>query len=145
MISIGRISDAGTRFDENWLVVRSLKNGVPSSAKQVASLSPSKDLFYRYLDVKKAGKFDQGWFQSEYIPVFLREIKDNREARTLLNRLCQVSVSKDILLACFCPDEALCHRSILAGLLLGAGAKIKCSNEYAQYFRMYRDMSSGVI
>lgn len=144
MIYIGRISDAGACFDESWLVVRSLKGGAPSRAKQVAALSPSKDLFYRYLDAKKAGKFNQSWFQAEYIPVFLHEIMENREARMLLNRLYRDGFSKNILLACFCPNEALCHRSILAGLLLGAGAKIKYSSEYAQYFRMYRDMSSGV-
>lgn len=139
MLHLGRISDISRDYDENWLIVRSVKQ-VPRNAVQVSALSPSTSLFYKYLDAKKAGRFDGAWFQSVYVPTFLREVIANQDARSLLNRLYAESRRKSILLACFCPNEALCHRSIVAGLLLGAGADIDCDPSYRKYFDLYKSM-----
>ena len=49
-------------FDEVWACVRSLKSHDPR-LKQVADLSPSRDLFLHYLSAKKAGKFDRMWVE----------------------------------------------------------------------------------
>lgn len=77
------------------------------------------------------------------MPAFLRQMVADQEAQRLLNQLYRSSFSKDILLACFCPNESLCHRSILASLLLGAGAQIDCKQEYARYYKMYANIASG--
>lgn len=139
MLHLGRISDISRDYDENWLIVRSVKQ-VPRNAVQVSALSPSTSLFYKYLDAKKAGRFDGAWFQSVYVPTFLREVIANQDARNLLNQLYAESRRKSILLACFCPNESLCHRSIVAGLLLGAGADIDCDPSYRKYFDLYKSM-----
>lgn len=45
-------------------------------------------------------------------------------------------------LACFCGDETLCHRSIVAGLLQGAGADVRLASgaDYSRYFEAFRAM-----
>lgn len=140
MIKIGRISDIGTDFDENLLIVRSAKN-IPKHAVWEPLLSPSKQLFHSYLEAKKAGWFDENWFQQNYVPQFLHEMASSHAARDLLNRLYVDSRSRNILLACYCTDEKLCHRSILAGMLLGAGASIECIADYRKYWDMFRQIT----
>ena len=142
MIKIGRISDISTDFDENWLVVRSLK-AVPPHALHEPRLSPSRRLFHSYLDAKAEGKVDAEWFQRVYVSAFLRELASDRANMLLLDQLYRDSFTKDILLACFCADEALCHRSILAGLLAGVGADIDCGAGYLKYFGMLQETLSG--
>ena len=53
-----------------------------------------------------------------------------------LEKLCEISRHKDIFLACYCAVEALCHRSIIAGILLGMGAQIKTDDSYIKYFEL---------
>jgi len=143
VIRLGRISDVGKRpNEESWLIVRSLKQ-CPTGAIHVPLLSPSRGLFYKYLDAKKAGQYDQNWFQENYVTRFLREITSNMESRKLLDRLYHESKDRDFLLACFCADETTCHRSIVGGLLLGAGAAIECKPEYAAYYTMFQKLMSS--
>ncbi len=142
MIKIGHISDVSTDYDENWLVVRSLR-AVPPHAIQEPRLSPSRLLLYKYLDAKSEGKFNGEWFQQVYVRAFLSELFSDRANMELMDRLYRDSFTKNILLACFCADEALCHRSILAGLLAGVGARIECDAGYLKYYRMFQDMVSG--
>ncbi len=139
MIKIGRILDASTDYDENWMVVRALKT-VPPHAIHEPRLSPSRQLFYRYLDAKSEGRFNAEWFQQVYVRAFLRELFSDRANMELMDRLYRDSFTKNILLACFCADEALCHRSILAGLLAGVGARIECDAGYLKYYGMFQDM-----
>ena len=75
----------------------------------------------------------QKWFWAAVTPAVL----------LLLDQLYRDSFTKDILLACFCADEALCHRSILAGLLAGVGADIDCGAGYLKYFGMLQETLSG--
>ena len=90
--------------------------------------------------LKNAGKWHEGTFREIYVPKFIREIRYSQEAADMLNLL----VKKDreganIALACFCPDEALCHRSIIAGLLQGAHCNVatETGNDYSYYHLMY--------
>ena len=125
-------------FDEIWACVRSLKSHDPR-LKQVADLSPSRDLFFHYLSAKKAGKFDRIWFEEHYIPQFIFEMH-SPAARELLNTLYKADkCGKRICLVCFCEDEGLCHRSILAGLLQGVGCDVHgVKSDYSDYYRVYR-------
>lgn len=137
MITIGRISDIDAQlYDENWLIVRSLKS-LPAGAVHRPELSPSRSLFFKYLDVKKIGQFNEPWFQQVYVPTFLKELIQDRQNFLLLDQLYRDSFTKNILLACFCTDETLCHRSIVAGLLAGAGAQITCNPAYKTYYGMF--------
>jgi len=143
MIRLGRINDVGKRpGEECWLIVRSLKQ-CPTGAIHVPVLSPSRELFYKYLNAKKAGQYNQNWFQENYVPRFLHEMWSSMESRKLLDQLYHESKNRDFLLACFCVDEATCHRSIVGGLLLGAGAAIECKPEYAKYYTMFQSLMSS--
>lgn len=136
MIYIGTIRDISNKYHENWLIVRSAKS-VPKYSKQITDLSPSVSLFQSYLHSKKNGLWNKTWFLDNYVPQFLHEIKHNPNAISLLGELYQDSFTKDIILCCYCPDETLCHRSIIAGLLLGADANISCNKNYISYWHKF--------
>lgn len=140
MIKIDNVRNVNLHSDaENLLIVRSLKNTI-KNARQEALLSPSSQLFYDYLAWKNAGEWDEKCFLEQYVPRFLAELKENTEAIALLNKLYTDSFNKNIVLYCFCPNERLCHRSIVAGLLLGAGANISCDNAYRKYWEMWQNL-----
>lgn len=126
-------------FDEIWACVRSLKGQHPGII-QVADLSPSTELFISYLSAKNAGKFDQQWFQNHYVPTFLQQMKECKNSRDLLNNLYKADrAGKRIALLCFCQDEELCHRSILAGLLQGVNCDVHgVHHDYSRYYDQYR-------
>ena len=48
-------------------------------------------------------------------------------ARRLLALLAALSQQTDFAIGCYCPDEARCHRSLLATLLREHGAEIRAS------------------
>lgn len=140
MIYIRRISEvAKNQFDETLAIVRSMKNK-SEWIRQEALLSPSKDLFFKYLDLSKRGEWNENAFQNIYVPQFLRELKSNKDAVDLLNSVYRNGRNKNIALCCFCIDENLCHRSIIAGLLQGAGAKVDAKDDYSRYFDMYKKL-----
>jgi len=125
-----------TDYNEVWAIVRSLKN--PGNMKHVPALSPSWNLFKTYLGLRDAGKWNAESFRDVYMTVFLREMRSSavRDKLTELIRLDRQG--KRICLACFCPDETLCHRSIVAGILQYAGIPVNgVKDNYSQYGRMW--------
>lgn len=108
--------------DEVWAIVRSLK--YPGRLKQVAELSPSWDLFKKYLALREDGRWNEESFKNVYVPVFLKEMQ-NAAARKKMAELTALDrQGKRICLACFCPDETMCHRSIIAGILQHSGIQV---------------------
>lgn len=126
--------------DEIWLIVRSLKHQV-KDARQVKVLSPSSELFSKYLQLKNAGEWSEKTFKDVYVPMFLAQMRE-RGARDALNYLYrQDKAGKTVCLACFCPDERLCHRSIVAGLLQGCGCNVRTDTgeSFAEYFAQFQN------
>lgn len=141
MITIVSIKDADYRkYDEVWAIVRSLKKP-DEHWKHVPELSPSWDLFKAYLSLKEQSKWSNETFKSIYVPQFLREMR-SQAARDKLNELYKLDKQgKNICLFCFCPDESLCHRSIIAGLLQGVNANVTgVKNDYSDYFTSYNTL-----
>ena len=146
MISFGSVRDVNEmEFDEVWYIVRSLKiNLKESNAHWVPELSPSRELFYKYLDASKAGVYDNKWFSENYVPQFLHEMR-NADSMRKLNELYKLGKSKNILCVCFCEDENLCHRSIVSGLLQGAYSAmddavfVESSIDRSFYYEMYKN------
>lgn len=137
MITVANIRNINyADYDEVWAIVRSLKN--PGKMMQVPELSPSWSLFKKYLSLRDAGKWNKAAFRDVYVPAFLQEMR-NADARKKLTEIIELDrQGKRICLACFCPDETLCHRSIVAGILQYAGITIHgVKNDYAQYGRMW--------
>ena len=109
-------------YDEVWAIVRSLKN--PGRMKQVAELSPSWELFKEYLSLRDAGRWNTASFQDIYVPAFLQEMSNAAARRKLAELIASDRQGKHICLACFCLDETLCHRSIIAGILQHSGIQV---------------------
>ena len=123
MIQIGDFAhiDDYKNIDEVWMIVRSLKATPQCDAPiivHVPQLSPSQELFHKYLSIKNAGNWNRETFQKEYVPVFLEEMK-SKEAVSKMNLLLEKGKHKNILLLCYCSEEDMCHRSIVFGLLQG--------------------------
>jgi len=139
MIAIRNIRDVNKeKFDQVWLIVRSAKT-VPDGMRHVSELSPSWDLFAKYRQLKKDGHWDAQTFQAIYVPQFLREMHA-LDARRRLNELWVLDrQGKRIALCCYCPDERLCHRSIVVGLLSGVGCGITTltGRNYKGYYEQY--------
>lgn len=139
MIYIGNIREVDRgNFDQTWAIVRSLKSRA-DGITQVQVLSPSWNLFGKYQNLKKQGRWSADTFKGVYVPQFLREMK-SEAACAKLNELYTASkAGQRIALLCFCPDERLCHRSIIAGLLQGVGAEVKLNSgaDYTEYYRQF--------
>lgn len=138
MIYIDRITNICTPdYDEVWWIVHS-PDCLPQKEKLVQSLAPSRELFLKYREAFHAGQFGSEFFQTIYVPQFITELSKNKEAEANLDYLCRESSRKNIVLGCYCEDEALCHRSIIAGILLGMGAEIQTNQEYRKYYKMFQ-------
>lgn len=142
MVTILRISEVNYNdYDEVWAIVRSLKYGNPR-IRHVPELSPSWSLFKTYMRLREEGKWNEEVFRTIYVPQFLKEMR-GKEQQKLMNEL--FSTSKSICLVCFCEEEWLCHRSIIGGMLQGAGAVVKSLHrDYSYYFDWYKNGVPGV-
>ena len=132
---------------EIWCITRSDSftkkyDSYTSNVLWVPELSPSWDLFNKYRALVKNGTWNKESFAEVYVPQFLNEIKNSSEARHTLNELYKVSKTReDIVLCCFCGDEELCHRSIVAGLLQGVGVTVKgVKTDYSKCYDMYKEV-----
>lgn len=138
MIHIAQIQNICTaEYDEVWWIVCSPDNP-PKEEKLVQSLAPTPELFRKYREAFHAGRFNEKFFQNEYVPQFLKELSQNTESGKALEYLHEKSRIKNIVLGCYCENEKLCHRSIIAGVLLGMGAQIEADLEYLHYYEQYQ-------
>ncbi len=128
-------------FDEVWAIVRSMRS-CPAWMQQVPELSPKLDLFFAYRQLTNEGAWNQAAFQNMYVPRFLQGLADDRQATAeKLNYLWkQDKAGRKIALVCFCSDEMTCHRSIIAGMLQGAGCNVMTDTgcDLSFYFKEYQ-------
>jgi uncharacterized protein YeaO (DUF488 family) len=138
MIKTGQIGDEQLpKSFEKWAVVRSPQD-LSNEYTLIQALAPSLQLFKKYREAYHQGRFDSDFFQNEYVPQFIQELSS--EAESLLFELVKASKEKDVILCCYCEDVYLCHRSILAGILLGLGADIETERDFLKYYTMYQKM-----
>lgn len=146
MVTICQMSQIkyGT-YDEVWAIVRSLKYSEPrvrNIIRHVPELSPSWGLFKKYLRLREEGNWNEETFRTQYVPQFLREMR-GKEQQRLLNEL--FMMNKHICLVCFCSEEELCHRSIIGGMLQGAGLDVKgLTRDYSFYFDWWKNGVPGI-
>lgn len=133
MVTITNIRNINyAAHDEVWAIVCSLK--YPGKMKHVPELSPSWSLFKQYLTLRDEGKWDNDKFKNIYVPVFLQEMQTATARRKITEIIEMDKQGKRICLACFCPDEKMCHRSIIAGILQYAGITVQgVNNDYSFY------------
>lgn len=144
MIYLGNVwTTVPGEYDEVWVICRSVQelSGMFNTHKNVIhvpELAPSDRLFKHYRSLVHAGEWDKKHFEECYVPEFMENLQNSNHAHLLLQSLVSLSYEKKILLSCFCAEELehMCHRSIVAGILINMGAKVVCSDEYAKY-RLY--------
>ena len=139
-------------YDEVWIIMRSIRS-VDASLKyalnaiQVDELSPSQQLFGWYRNEKEHFRWDEETFKNSYVPRFLHEMHSD-SSKKVLNRLYSLSNARKICICCSCTTEKICHRSIIGGLLAGAGAVVlneygtDMQDKYGQYYHMWKDLSN---
>ena len=136
-------------YDRAYFIVRS--NNLSSASLRALKLepyrvlSPSKELFHQYLDLKAKKNWNQKTFNEEYLPVFIREMvigcqEENADQKTnALNEIYRrVKTGETVALVCYCKN--LCHRYIVGGLLQGVGLDVVLDDEsvdISQYYSMY--------
>lgn len=141
MIYLRNIREIGREpFDQVWLVVRSLgtASGLLSQSHivHVPELSPEWPLFFSYRRWAKNGEWNLDTFRNRYVPVFLEGAKKFGFQKAW-ERLKEEGATKDICLACFCPDEALCHRSILGAMACKEGIPVEDPVQMEAYAKRY--------
>ena len=134
MIVVGNIKNVNVfEYDVVWACVRSMRHS-KQGVTQVAELSPSWELFSEYRKLARAGNWNKETFTKVYVPKFLEEMK-SKSARDRLNQLWKLDKrGYKVFIGCFCDDEELCHRSILAGLLQGVGSDVHAKREYKEFY-----------
>ena len=124
-------------------IVRSMTYPI-AGVEQLDVLSPSKNLFFWYRDMAKRSMWNRDAFDGEYVSRFLEEIRSSQSARRALTDLwIRSRDGEHIVLGCYCADETMCHRSIIAGLLSGTGAEVRTEtgNDYSIYYEQYHSIS----
>ena len=137
-------------IDEVWVIVRSYKQKLKDIAGtpilHVPELSPSPELFQVYLSLKNRNQWDAEAFKNTYVPRFLHEMLDETARHWLTQLVNATKNGKRTLLLCYCQEEALCHRSIVKGLLQGRGvacgvvSETQIDYDYSFYYERYWDM-----
>lgn len=137
-------------IDEIWCIVQSFKRMPPYHGpvviRHIPQLSPSPSLLGSYLQWKKEGKWNEDTFQKEYVPRFLTEMSET-VPKLMLERLYLEGQNKNILCACYCTKEEICHRSIILWILQGMAMERQermrmegedfTLDDYSDYFWQY--------
>lgn len=111
----------------------------PSDAILVCPELASDDAMMAFkVDAKAQKAWNWTTFQNDYVPMYLNRLC-TPEARRTLNRIYKtVKSGKTVAIGCYCADETICHRSILAGLFQALnleviGVKFDYSDYYARW------------
>lgn len=94
---------------EGGLKIAITRGRPPAGWKWMPELAPSQELFREYLVWRRKGLWPKMW--PEYEEKFRKEMEVKR---ALLEKLAQVSKTKNIILGCFCKTEIYCHRRLVA-------------------------------
>lgn len=140
MITIGNIYRADPfRYDKAYAIVRSFRHPV-EGFQQLDTIAPDWHLLGAVNTWRREGIWNTETFSNIYVPQFLQGIHESPAARRTLNNLFLQSETQNILLVCFCGREDICHRSIIAGLLQGAGANVNpLTPNYTKYWEKYKE------
>ena len=109
------------------------------------ALAPSQDLFNRYQAWRHDYVWSQELFDEVYVPQFIHELvwQVTGEGAMDLNRMYKER-EVDRSLICHCTNEFMCHRMIIAGLLMGCGVPVQnydtspIPERMVQYWEMYK-------
>ncbi|KMK77367.1 DUF488 family protein [Alkalihalobacillus pseudalcaliphilus] len=78
----------------------------------VKQLSPSKELFLRFVKHWKGSSSKEWW--PKYEELFLQELENEESIQCLREIYKRLLIGKNIVLICFCDDHRYCHRRLVA-------------------------------
>ena len=154
MLKIISIKDIAKTIDEGYkvyIIVRALGKAKSlvddKSVFYLPDLSPS----FRLLNMKRAwdqcGAWNQDAFIEGFAPEYMLELQ-GKQQKTAMNKIWHDAIEGNVALACFCPDETLCHRSLLLGIFQayeGFPAERSAERNYSPYFLMYAQARKGQL
>lgn len=147
MIFVGNIREMRRgAFNSTYAIMRFYKPAGTGWIEHLPVLSPDTALFRTFRQLQSEGRWDGEAFQKVYVPRFLSQMASDPNAADALNDLFRRSKrGESIGLCCTCIDENACHRSIIAGLLQGAGADVMLTSgkSFSAYFDQYRALKNG--
>ena len=100
-----------------FFIVRSCKNQLYYKNKGwyvTPTLSPSPQLFKKYLDLRAIGNWNINSYNNIYVPEFKKQMKLDIPMRNDLNAvLALLKAGHDVAFMCYCQEDIMCHRYIL--------------------------------
>ena len=87
-------------------------------------LAPSRQLLNSYHEYIKMNGDTIESFNNFYVPRYMKEINENKEALKAIRHITIESLKKDISLVCFCLSDITCHRSLAKIKILAEQNKI---------------------
>ena len=107
-------------------------------------LAPSQALLAVVNEWKQQGVWDEKKFKEDYASMFAKE-SAKISFRKALNELYRRSAEgENIALTCFCPEETMCHKSFVLGLLQAVGCETMGRN-YSPYWLLHRMAVCGTL
>lgn len=89
------------------------------------SLTPEKSLLFKVKQLEKDGLWNKDSFQNFYKPNYLKSLKNNKQAKQEYQEIIShLENGNDVYYACYCRNETICHRSIVADLIHKKGYDI---------------------
>lgn len=112
-------------------------------ATPVPDLAPSSGLFQatRICIEQKLWSWDR--WMAWYVPEYLKELRERPSAQVQLEAIASKyghNDTRNACIGCWCKQEMMCHRSIVAGILKGMGARVitKTQQDYLLYYHMWK-------
>lgn len=118
-------------YDDIYLIIRSTdslkksKSSILQRSTHVPALAPSKELFYKYLNLERDGSWNENSFNTIFKPMFEKEIKNNAAAESWFEKIINDDNNgRKIALLTYTANEKLCHRSIIGEILRDRGCNV---------------------
>lgn len=110
-------------FDEIWAIKPKWSNML-TYITHVPELAPDTELIQTALRLRDDGNWNVHTFQTIYKPKFMQQMQ-RPEAQKALDLLKELDAQgKKVCLFCYCNDKNLCHRSLVAELLVHMGCNV---------------------
>lgn len=124
--------------EAKFAIIRSYRRPI-FGVQQLAALSPTTELFHKYLRLRDAGQWNARAFATEYVPDFIRDTICSDAAKYAIDNLVKMrQLNINIALGCVCDNETICHRTIVGGILEGYGLDVIYDS--GRSYRFYNDL-----
>ena len=145
MLYFGSFKDIDTtKYYKVVLAVRHLQHPVKGdNVIHAPVLAPSAYLIAKIRKEKEAGTFDYPMWRAVFVAEYMSELIASVNAQKTLINLYKAGCEKDILVCCYCPDDTVCHRSVIQGLMQGRGRKqnndvVVSDKDYSYFYDDFR-------